>query len=63
MAISFLLYTNQVHKVLVDLINEMQQETHGLLGKKNESRGINLSRGNWVLPENYNYLNPTQLFD
>ena len=40
-------------------INERQQETHALLGKKNESHLVNLSRGQWVLPENCNYLNST----
>ena len=33
-------------------INEVQQETHALLGKKNESH--------LVLPENYSHLNSTQ---
>ena len=34
LAISFVLYINIVHKVWVDLLNERQQENHGLLGKK-----------------------------
>ena len=34
-------------------INERQQETHALLGKKNESH--------LVTPKNYSYLNSTQL--
>ena len=42
-------------------INERQQETHTLLGKKSESHLGNLSRGQWVLPENYGYLNSAQL--
>ena len=44
----FLLQINLTNKAWVDLItaiNERQQETHGLLGKKNESQLINLSRG------------------
>ena len=45
----------------VDLINERQHETHGLLGKKSEICGINLLRGQWVHFKNYNYLNLTQL--
>ena len=36
-------------------INERQQETHALSGKKNESH--------LVTPENYIYLNSTQLFN
>ena len=36
-------------------INERQQETHALSGKKNESH--------LVTPENYSYLNLTQLFN
>ena len=44
----------------VDLIKERQQKTHSLLGRKNESHGINLSQGQWLLPENYNYLNRTR---
>ena len=44
-------------------INDRQQETHALLGKKNESHVVNLSRGQWVLPENYSYLNSTQLLN
>ena len=32
--ISFVLHINIVHKVWVDLINERQQEAHGLLSKK-----------------------------
>ena len=42
-------------------INERQQKTHALLGKKNESRLVNLPRGQRVLPENYSYLSSTQL--
>ena len=34
LAISFVLHISIVHKVWVDLINERQQETHGLLVKK-----------------------------
>ena len=44
LAISFVLHINIVHKVWVGLINERQQKTNGLFGKKNESHGINLSR-------------------
>ena len=44
-------------------INERQQATHALSGKKNEIRLVNLSRGQWVLPEDYNYLNSTQLLN
>ena len=36
-------------------INERQQETHALSGKKNESH--------LVTPENYSYWNLTQLFN
>ena len=36
-------------------INERQQETHALLGKKNESH--------LVTSENYSYLNSTQLLN
>ena len=52
-----------IHKVWVDLVNERQHKTQGFLGKISESHGINLSREQWVLPENSNYLNPTELFD
>ena len=38
-------HINCIHKVWVDVINERQQETHGLLGKKSEFHGINLLRG------------------
>ena len=34
LAIWFVLHINIVHKVWIDLINERQQDTHGLLGKK-----------------------------
>ena len=43
--------------------NERQQETRALSGKKNESYLVNRSRGQQVLPKNYNYLNLTQLFN
>ena len=33
-------------------INKGQQETHPLLGKKNEYHLVNPLRGEWVLPEN-----------
>ena len=39
------MHINLIYKVWVDLINERQQETHSLLGRKNESHGINLSQG------------------
>ena len=61
--ISFLLHNNLIHKVWVDLINERQQKTHGFLGKISKSFGINLSRGQQVLPKNYSYLSPTELLD
>ena len=44
-------------------INEGQQETHTLSGKKNESRLVNLSQAQWVLLENYSCLNSTQLLN
>ena len=45
----FLYYiSNQFTKV--HLIKERQEETHSLLGKKNESHWVNLSRGNECLP-------------
>ena len=44
-------------------INEKQQETQALLGKKNESHLVNLWRGLWVLPVNYSYLNSAQLLN
>ena len=56
-------HVNWIHKVWVHLINERQPETHGLLDKKKEFHGINLLPGQWVHPENYNCLNPTQLLD
>ena len=59
--ISFLLHNNLIHKVWVDLTNEKQHKTQGFLGKMSESHGINLRQ--LVLPENYNYLNPTELLD
>ena len=34
LVISFVPHINLIHKVLVDLINEREQETHGLLSKK-----------------------------
>ena len=56
-------YISFIHKVWVNLINQRQQETHGLLGKKIEFHGINLLRGKSVHPKKYNHLNPTQLLD
>ena len=44
-------------------INERQPETHAFLGKKNESHLVKLSRGQWMVPENYNSLNSTQLLN
>ena len=61
LVISFLLRNNLIHKVWIDLINERQHKTQGFLGKISESHGTDLSRGQWVLPETYNYLNPTEL--
>ena len=46
LAISFVLHINMVHKVLVDLINERQQETHGLLGKKTNPMEYSYRGGN-----------------
>ena len=43
--LSFSLHINLIYSVLVDLVNKRQQETHGFLGKKSESHGINLLRG------------------
>ena len=63
LVILFSLHTNLIHKVWVDLINERQHKTQRYLGKIRESHGTNLSRGQWVLPEIYNYLNPTELLD
>ena len=63
LVISFFLHINLMHKVRVDLINERQHKTQGFLGKISKSHGISLSRGQWVLSENYNYLNPTELLD
>ena len=63
LVIWFLLPNNLIHKVWVDLINERQHKTQGFLGKISESYGTNLSRTKWVLPETYNYLNPTELLD
>ena len=57
LAVSCLLQNNLIHKVRADLINERQL---GSLGKVSEP---NLARGQLGLPENYNYLNPTELFD
>ena len=62
LVISFLLH-NLIHKVWVDLINKRQPKAQGFLGKISESHEINLSRGQWVLPENYIYLHPTELLD
>ena len=50
LVISFLLHINLIHKIWVDLINERQQETRRFLGKISEAHGINLSRGQSVLP-------------
>ena len=61
--ISFLLHSNLIYKVWVGLTNERQHKTQGFLGKIRQSHGTNLSRGQWVLPETYKYLNPTELFD
>ena len=58
-----LVHNGTILKVWVKLINEKQHKTQGYLGKISESHGINVSRGQWVLPENYNYLNPTELLD
>ena len=63
LVISFLLHNNLIHKVWVDLINERQHKTQGFLGKISESHETNLSRGQRVLPETYNYLNPTELLE
>ena len=46
---------------MVDLINERQHKIQCFLGEISKSHGINLSRGQSMLPENYNYLNPTEL--
>ena len=56
-------FINLIHKVWVDLINKRQQETHGLLGIKKLIPWNKPITGQWVHPENYNYLNPTQLLD
>ena len=56
LVVLFLLRNNLIHKVWIDLINERQHKTQGFLGKISESHGINL-------PENYNYLSPTELLD
>ena len=63
LVISFLLHNNLIHNVWVYLLNKRQQRTDGFLDKISESHGMNISRGQWVLPENYNYLNPTELLD
>ena len=44
-------------------INKRQQGSYALSSKKNESHLVNLSRRKWVLPENYNYFNSTQLLN
>ena len=63
LVISFLLHNNFIHKVWVDLINERQHRNQGFMDKITKSHGINLSQGQGVFPENYNYLNPTELLD
>ena len=42
---------------------ERQHKTQGFLCKISKSYGTNLSQGQWVLSENYDYLNKTQLLD
>ena len=59
----FHFYYITICKEYVDLINERQNKTQGFLGKISESHEINLSWGQGVLPENYSYLNPTELLD
>ena len=54
------IHISLIHRVWLYLINERQQEDHGLLDKRSEFHEINLLRGH---PENYNYLNPTQLLN
>ena len=61
LVILFLLHNNLIHKVWVDLINERQHKTQDFSGKISESHGKSLSRGQWVLPETYNYLNQIDL--
>ena len=56
LVISFLLHDKLIHKVWFDLTNERQPKTQGFLDKISETDGISLSQGQWVLPENYNYL-------
>ena len=63
LVIWFLRHNNLIHKVWVDLINERKNKTQGFLGKISKFHWINLSWGQWVLPETYNYLNPTELLD
>ena len=63
LVISFLLHNSLIQKVWVYPINERQHETQGFFGKISESHGTTLSRGQRVLPETYNYLNPTELLD
>ena len=64
LVISFLQHNSLIHKVWVDLINERLHKIQGFLVKIREFRGINLTRWQSVLPENYNYyLNPTELID
>ena len=64
LVISFLLYNNVIHKVWVNLITERQNKSQNFLGKISESCGTNLSCwGQRVLPETYNYLNPTNFLD
>ena len=43
--------------------DKRQQETHALLGKKNKSHLVNVSRGKLVLHKKYNYLDSTQLLN
>ena len=61
--ILFLLHNNLIRKVWVALINERQHKARGFFGKISESHGINPSRAQWVLPENYNDLSPVELLD
>ena len=51
------------HLAADTFINEEQLETHTLLGKNNESNLVQLSQVQWVLSENYSYLNSTQLLN
>ena len=63
LVISFLLLDDLICKVWADLINEREIKTQGFLGKISESHEKNLSRGHWVVPENYSYLKSTKLLD